>query len=181
MKKLAAAVVIFVLSAACSFAQEAAPYAGLQKRRVKSLSEEKIRDYLGGSGMGLALPAELNRYPGPKHVLELAEDLSLTDEQRAMSQLVFEKMDRDAKRLGKSIVEGEAALDGLFETGTIDEDQLATTLDGLAELEARLRYTHLVAHLEMIEILSEEQVVRYTELRGYAEPSPSHQGHSMKH
>ena len=33
--------------------------------------------------MGLALAAELNGYPGPSHVLELADKLELSAEQRA--------------------------------------------------------------------------------------------------
>jgi hypothetical protein len=32
--------------------------------------------------MGMALPAELNRYPGPLHVLENQAALGLTQEQR---------------------------------------------------------------------------------------------------
>ena len=56
-------------------------YSGMETRRVKALSEEQIADLEGGRGMGLALAAELNGYPGPLHVLELAETLDLTDEQ----------------------------------------------------------------------------------------------------
>ncbi len=32
--------------------------------------------------MGLALAAELNGYPGPAHVIELADSLELTEAQR---------------------------------------------------------------------------------------------------
>src|SRR5919107_1454461 len=41
-------------------------------RPVKSLSEQQVADLRAGRGMGLALPAELNGYPGPMHVLEHA-------------------------------------------------------------------------------------------------------------
>ena len=34
-------------------------------------------------GMGLALAAELNGYPGPAHVIELAKSLGLSEPQRA--------------------------------------------------------------------------------------------------
>ncbi len=44
------------------------PYAGLERRAVKSLSEQQVADLRAGRGMGLALPAELNGYPGPVHV-----------------------------------------------------------------------------------------------------------------
>jgi hypothetical protein len=33
--------------------------------------------------MGLALPAELNGYPGPIHVLELSDKLGLSAEQKS--------------------------------------------------------------------------------------------------
>jgi hypothetical protein len=52
------------------------PYAGWQARSIKALSRQQIEDYLQGRGMSMALPAELNGYPGPRHVLELAADSS---------------------------------------------------------------------------------------------------------
>lgn len=42
--------------------------------------------------MGLAKAAELNGYPGPLHVLELAVDLSLTAEQKAATETLFKSM-----------------------------------------------------------------------------------------
>ena len=51
------------------------PYSGMQSRPIKALSEQQIADLRAGRGMGLALPAELNGYPGPVHVLELADKL----------------------------------------------------------------------------------------------------------
>ncbi len=58
----------------------ASPYAGEQSRSIKSLSKEDVADYIDGKGMGFAKAAELNGYPGPKHVLELAEQLALLSE-----------------------------------------------------------------------------------------------------
>jgi hypothetical protein len=57
------------------------PYAGLEKRAIKALSDAQIADLRAGRGMGLALPAELNGYPGPVHVLELGDRLGLDAEQ----------------------------------------------------------------------------------------------------
>ncbi len=42
----------------------AAPYAGFQDRPIKALSQQQIDDLQAGRGMGLALAAELNGYPG---------------------------------------------------------------------------------------------------------------------
>jgi hypothetical protein len=58
------------------------PYAGLQARPIKALSEQQVADLRAGRGMGLALAAELNGYPGPLHVLELSKELDLGQSQR---------------------------------------------------------------------------------------------------
>ena len=61
-----------VLLSGSAFGQP--PYAGMQARPIKALSEQQVADLAAGRGMGLALAAELNGYPGPSHVLELADD-----------------------------------------------------------------------------------------------------------
>ena len=40
-----------------------APYAGMERRAVKALTDREITDLQAGRGMGLALAAELNGYP----------------------------------------------------------------------------------------------------------------------
>jgi hypothetical protein len=76
---LALALIVFP---GASFAQTHQPYAGLERRAVKALGDDEIADLRAGRGMGLALAAELNGYPGPRHVLEHADALALTSEQR---------------------------------------------------------------------------------------------------
>jgi hypothetical protein len=66
----AAALVAGAAAARAETAQQ--PYAGLEARSVKALSEQQIADLRAGRGMSLALPAELNGYPGPLHVIEHA-------------------------------------------------------------------------------------------------------------
>src|SRR5690606_19670228 len=78
-----------------------APYAGWDGRAIKALSPEQVDDLQNGRGMGLALAAELNGYPGPRHVLELAEPLELTAEQRAEAQRLFDAMQAEAIVLGE--------------------------------------------------------------------------------
>src|SRR5262249_16169067 len=76
------AVLAIVAATAGSSAQTASPYAGQEQRAIKALSDEEIRDLLEARGMGLAKAAELNSYPGPLHVLQLAAELGLSDAQR---------------------------------------------------------------------------------------------------
>jgi hypothetical protein len=54
------------------------PHAGMQTRPIKALSQQQVADLGAGRDMGLALAAELNGYPGPSHVLELANKLELS-------------------------------------------------------------------------------------------------------
>jgi hypothetical protein len=71
---------------------ETSPYAGMENRGPKALSEQQIEDLRGGRGMGMALAAELNGYPGPVHVIELARALDLSEAQRGRTQALFEVM-----------------------------------------------------------------------------------------
>ena len=79
MKSLAIATALLLLSPA-AFAQS--PYAGMQTRPIKALSEQQVADLKAGRGMGLALPAELNGYPAPIHVLELSDQLGPSADQK---------------------------------------------------------------------------------------------------
>jgi len=81
------------------------PYAGMQTRSIKALSEQQVNDLGAGRGMGLALAAELNGYPGPSHVLELADKLELSADQRTKVQRLFDSMKAEAIPLGSRLIE----------------------------------------------------------------------------
>ena len=151
------------------------PYVGETSRAIKSLSSGDVADYLAGNGMGLAKAAELNGYPGPAHVLALAEPLSLTDPQRADTQAVFARMQAEARSLGERLVAEERALDRAFADHTVTPEALAAATASIAALQGRLRDVHLRAHLEQVRILTPVQVARYAALRGYTNAQPAHQ------
>ena len=155
------------------------PYAGQETRSIKSLSTEDVAALLKGEGMGMAKAAELNGYPGPVHVLALANELKLTESQRQQVQTIFDRMSAAAKPLGAELVERERVLDGLFVTGEITVDRLAAETVAIGELQGRLRSVHLAAHLETRALLSPEQIARYQHLRGYGDAAapPSHHHH----
>jgi hypothetical protein len=142
-------------------------YAGLQAREIKALSAEDISGLKAGKGMSMALPAELNGYPGPLHVLELADRLALTAAQRARTQQLFERMRADAVQAGEAVIAGESALDRLFASRTATPQALSSALERVGAAQARLRNVHLQAHLEQTAILSAEQVAQYHRIRGY--------------
>src|SRR4029077_17589979 len=100
------------------------PYAGMQTRSVKALSEQQIDDLKAGRGMGLALAAELNGYPGPAHVLELSDQLKLSASQKDRVQRLFDSMKAESLPIGTRLIEQEAALDRRFASRSITPDAL---------------------------------------------------------
>ena len=85
-----------ILMLAATAANAQTPYGGMQTRPIKALSEQQVADLGAGRGMGLALAAELNGYPGPSHVLELADRLELSADQRARIKGLFDSMKAEA-------------------------------------------------------------------------------------
>ncbi len=145
-------------------------YATQERTEIAALSRREMNDLLAGAGMGLARSAELNQYPGPLHVLELADDLGLDQAQRTAVEKIRRDMLEEAKRLGHEIVEAERHLDRRFAHRHIDEEVLRRSTDSIARLLGALRFVHLRAHLETRELLSGDQVEDYDRLRGYSEP-----------
>jgi hypothetical protein len=144
------------------------PYAGMQNRPVKALSEHQVADLKAGRGMGLALPAELNGYPGPSHLLELADRLDLSSSQRDAIQQLFDSMKAEAVPVGERLIEQETQLDRQFANRTVTSDGLKVATSEIGATQAELRNTHLKYHLETAQILSDQQMHQYAMLRGYA-------------
>ena len=143
------------------------PYTGLEQRAIKALSEQQISDLRAGRGMGLALAAELNGYPGPLHVLELADQIELTDEQRQRVRQLYDAMKAEAVPVGETLIAHESALDRAFAEGNISTATLASLTAQIGETQGRLRAIHLKYHLTTANLLSAHQRHRYAELRGY--------------
>ena len=132
-----------------------------------------------GRGMGLARAAELNGYPGPRHVLDAVRDgrLHLSPDQVQRVERLFDDMARKAQRLGDMILKEERALEGEFRKGTIGEADLHAGVTRIAALQGQLRAVHLRTHLEMRPVLSEQQIQHYNQLRGYGASSPQEHKH----
>lgn len=143
------------------------PYAGMQQREIKALDEKQLADLKNGRGMGLALAAELNGYPGPLHVLELKDQLKLTSEQRRRFQELFDSMKAEAIAVGERLIADERALDRRFVEGGMSPETLAALTARIGETQGQLRAVHLRYHLTSAELLSTEQRQRYAQLRGY--------------
>ncbi|NNG05648.1 MAG: hypothetical protein HKM95_16315 [Inquilinus sp.] len=154
------------------------PYASLDQRPIKALSDADIDDYLNGRGMSLALAAELNGHPGPRHVLDLAESLRLTVEQRRLAETLFAEMQAEAIALGERIVAEEAALDRQFAEATADAGTIADAADRIGRLGGALRAVHLRTHVSMRAALTAGQLAAYDRLRGYGPPTGGEPGNA---
>lgn len=176
MRHVLAALVLAALPAA---AQAPMPYAGMQQRPIKALSADAQADLLAGRGMGLALAAELNGFPGPMHVLELADHLGLTPAQREATTALMARMRTEAIRLGQAIVAAESALDQAFAARTIDRAAVSRHAAAIATLQGELRAVHLATHLDQAALLTTAQVAAHGSARGYAGEAPA--GHHRRH
>lgn len=146
--------------------------------QMKGLSEEGIRGLINGEGLGVARIAELNHFPGPRHVLDIADKLQLSDTQLKETRKVYAGMHKEAVRLGKMIIAREEELENSFARNDIDSNKWKTIVMEIARLEGELRVTHIRAHLAMKGILSPDQISNYDLLKGYGpgtrEVSPHH-------
>jgi len=176
-----AAAMAFLAAVAVPAQDVSQPYAGQQRREIKALSAEEIDHYRTGQGMGFGLTAELNHYPGPKHVLELAKDLGLTDLQSAKTREIYDRMHAETVRLGERFLEKERALDRLFAEGKVDEASLGKSIRENAALRGEIRIAHLKAHLETRALLTPAQIAKYDVLRGYGEGTPHAHDPSHQH
>lgn len=152
-------------------------YARLRKSPIRGLSPEEIASLENGSGAGLALPAELNGYPGPRHILEFQEELGLNATQRAAVEALFASMRSDAQEAGQRVLAAYRALDAWFRAGGSDPAELDPLLAEAGDAEADLRGVHLKAHLAAWPILTPHQRAMYQELRGYGETEHGGHGH----
>ena len=168
--RLGIAAALFLAAGGAAIAQHQhnqTPYAGLQQRPIKALSEQQVSDLRAGRGMGLALAGELNGYPGPVHVLELTDQLQLTAQQRQRVRELFDAMKAEAIPVGEKLLAQESSLDRAFAERKIETATLASLTAQIGETQGQLRAIHLKYHLTTAELLTEPQRHRYAELRGY--------------
>jgi Spy/CpxP family protein refolding chaperone len=117
-----------------------------------------------GEGMGMAMAADKNGYPGPKHVLELKEQLRLTPEQEAEMNRLMAAMKQKAVAAGKELLAAEAELEAMFAAGR-EEAALRAQVERIAALRAKVRWVHLETHLAARKALTAEQNRMYTHIR----------------
>ena len=143
------------------------PYIEQLTSPIRGLNAEEIDNLLEGKGAGYARMAELNSYPGPRHVLDLQSQLNLSATQIEEIQKIFNQMQSEAKSFGRTIVTKERELSEAFATKKITDARLQDKTNELARLYGKLRSVHLQAHLQITPLLSVEQIQKYDRIRGY--------------
>jgi len=157
MRTVAGALCIIALALAVPMrSQEAAHHACLEQERA---ALER------GEGFGMALVADRNGYPGPRHILDLKDELQLSSAQTEKVQALFERMRASALAAVARLFEKEAELERLFAAGGVSNEAARRKVEEVAAARAELRWVHLSAHLEAFALLSPEQRARYQHLR----------------
>lgn len=174
-------IIIVIGFASAVFANTKSLYVGQEAREIKALSQQEVADYLDGKGLGYAKAAELNHFPGPKHVLDLSSELNLTDQQVLQTQAVFDTMKSQAITLGKEFIAKEKELEFSFSSGSIDENTLKSLVSEIGVIQANIRYVHLSAHLKQKALLTEHQRHLYDQLRGYTGAKSGGHNHHHPH
>lgn len=143
------------------------PYAHTQSAEFPTLTPAEVRELRTGEGMGLARAAELNQFPGPRHLLDLKSDIGLSPAQVARIEEIREKMTTRAVAKGKDILHAERHLANLFASGHPTVTELNRITGHLGTMRGELQAIHLVAHIESTRELTAQQIESYDRLRGY--------------
>ena len=117
-----------------------------------------------GQGFGMALAADRNGYPGPKHILELKEPLKLTPQQETAVTELMAGMKEKALARGREILAAEERLEEMFRAGR-SEAELREETYRIATLRAQLRWVHLETHVAARKLLTAEQLATYQQKR----------------
>jgi len=117
-----------------------------------------------GEGFGMALAADKNGYPGPKHVLDMKKELKLTPSQEAAMVKLMAEMKTKALAKGKDVLLAEKRLEELFAQGK-SEDELREETYRVASLRAELRWVHLATHIAAKKLLTAQQIAAYQQMR----------------
>jgi Spy/CpxP family protein refolding chaperone len=118
-----------------------------------------------GSGAGMGSYADLNGYPGPKHILEMRDTLQLTDNQEKDIEAIFDEMSGNARAKGEQVIAREEELHARFKNSAAMEPEIRRLAGEIGRLRGELRAVHLTAHIQARRVLTKEQIALYNTLR----------------
>ena len=142
-------------------------YAAPPAREIKALSAQEQRGWTEGENMGMARAAELNGYPAPMMVLEMAQTLKLTPEQAAAARELMTRHKAEVRKLGAELVDAERQLDVAFREHRAQETDVTRLTTQIGQLQGRIRASHLRTHLAAQALLTPEQMQQYAGMHGF--------------
>lgn len=110
--------------------------------------------------------AEMNKYPSPKDLLELATTLNLSSVQKSRLIEIRDNTISRAKQLGKEIVQIENELHKAFQARIINEKSCTDDAQQIGRLRGRLRAVFLTSHIRAKAVLNDSQVSMYRKIQG---------------
>jgi hypothetical protein len=125
---------------------------------------KQMNAYQEGIPVDENLPAETFGYPNPQRVLDLAQKLDLSAEQKGQIQNLLTITLNRALYFGRKIVAEELLLDDFFRKGEEDYAALSNRLESIGNSRWRLRLAHLEAYLKTKMVLNSDQLKKYHEL-----------------
>jgi Spy/CpxP family protein refolding chaperone len=138
--------------------------AGQGHRAAEACAEEAKKVVAEGRGFGMAFAADQHGYPGPMHVLELKDVLELTSDQEAVTRSLEAAVRAEIQKSAR-LIDAEQRLDRLFASGGATEEVVRAVVADVEAARSEVRLVHLLAHLKMREVLTEEQRRLYHQRR----------------
>jgi uncharacterized protein (DUF305 family) len=124
---------------------------------IRALSATEIQLIRSGEGAGLARAAAMNGLPGPRHVLDAADNLELTSEQAAQIQRIYESMHAAAVEVRAAYLNAQEAFEIELRSSQVTTQTLPGRLSDVDRQRTELARVHLQADLETAALLPREQ------------------------
>ena len=118
--------------------------------------------------MTIVKKAELSGLPGPAHLVELKDEIALSEKQVIEIGKIYQDMKTRAIAAGERFIAAESALSEAFGTPGLSQTHLRQLIEDAATARAELRFIHLSQHLNTPNLLTKAQIQKYNILRGYA-------------
>lgn len=122
-----------------------------------------------GPGM-LAHLAEKNGYPGPMHVLKMADELGLSSKQLNQLRKLRDTVYLESTQRKDKIHDLTAGLERLFAGQKANEGRVRKVVQEIGKLQGEIQMIHLTAHLKTKNVLTQEQLGKYAQMRGERGP-----------
>jgi Spy/CpxP family protein refolding chaperone len=139
---------------------------GMGGGMLGGVSAKEKEALLKGAGLGAGMIAMMNGYPGPKHVLEMGDELELTADQRESIGTIYGNVKAESVKYGTELVEKDEALTALFMSGSVSTGEVEKLSREIGELQGRVRAEHLNAHVETFEALTPAQREKLSSMQG---------------